>query len=186
MIYGSLLCCTCLYMFLQPGESPRRSLDSLWASAELTHFTDLQEQSATEAASHSRPCECITSSTVFMKISVSLKRSLFHKSRISSGPVHDTILQKYFSVPAAVLNLQCPVLGKINLFVLFFFLKRAEITSYVSTLVQNVLRQAFIWSVLPPFERCCRTRSWRASPSDDKKKWIIGLFIMLLKAKVHY
>lgn len=184
-IYGSLLCCT--HMFLQPGESPRCFADSLWASADLTHFTDLKEQSAAEAALHSRPFERTTTSTVFMKISVSLKRSLFHKSRISSGPVHRTMLQEYFSVSAVVLNLQCPVLGKINLFVSFFFSQESrEITSYVSTFVQNILRQAFIWSILALFERCCRTWSWRVSPSDDKKKWIIGLFIMLLKAKVHY
>lgn len=170
-------------------ESHRGALQILlWASADLTHTSLTWRRVERRQLLVGGLFECITSSTVFMKISASLKTSLFHESRISAGPVHDAILQWDFSISAAVLNLQCPVLGEITFFVFPFFSpqKSKEITSYGSTFVQNILRQDFIWSVLAPFERCCRTWSWRASPSDDKKKWIIGLFIMLLKAKVHY
>lgn len=85
--------------------------------------------------------ECITSSAAFMKISASLKTSLFHESRISAGPVHDTRLQWDFSVSAAVFNLQCPVLGEITFFVcpffFFFRLKRAKRSPATSQLLSK-------------------------------------------------
>lgn len=72
----------------------------------------------------------------------------------------------------------CSDLGKMNLF--FYLEESEEMISHILTVVQNILWQSFIWSVRGSFERCCRTWSWRASPAHDKK-WIIGLFIKLLK-----
>lgn len=72
-----------------------------------------------------------------------------------------------FSVSAFVLNL-AQLLGRWSC-VYFDPPESKEITSYVSTVVQNILRQALIWSTRGPFERRCRTRPWRAWASDDKK-----------------
>ncbi len=76
-----------------------------------------------------------------------------------------------FSVSVSLLNV-AQLLGRWTS-VYFHPRESKEITSYVSTVVQNILRQPFIWSIRGPFERCCRTRSWRASPSDDKKSELL-------------
>lgn len=74
----------------------------------------------------------------------------------------------YFSLSTLVLNV-AHFLGKWT----STYFHPQEITSYISTVVQNILGQLLIWSVRDPFERCCRTRSWRASPSDDKKRELL-------------
>lgn len=114
--------------------------------------------------------ETISSLTGLMQTSISLRGSYFTRLQFHPTTWPNNLSQNLvFIVSLESFFFKCyPALGKMNPSVLSSSREQRDHQIHLNCCTKHLAAALHLirWR---PFERCCRTRSWRALPSDDKK-----------------
>lgn len=148
----------------------------LWAFPDftLTDFTDTQASGHTRSNGGHVDFQIVSHGNYFISYWVNadfyfFKGIIFPPSPVPSTWPNNLLQNLVFIVSLDSFFFKCyPVLGKMNPSVLSSLREQRDHQIHLNCCTKHLATALHLirWR---PFERCCRTRSWRALPSDDKK-----------------